>query len=113
MCKCTIWMSFSEHFQSMTSGSMLADQRWGRPESCGRWHVPASSLGGGGWRLVVINVSALSFCRWLLIETPRWMLKTKFSAAGTEGQTEADTGCVTGCMFRHTVLLRSLLFWEL
>lgn len=97
----------------MTSGSMLAEQRWGGPECCGRSLVPSSSLGGGGWSLALAGVSALSLCRWLVIEVPGWMLKTKFSAAGTEGQPEADSRCVTGCMFRHTVLLRSPLFWEL
>lgn len=77
---------------------------------CDRWHVSASStVIGGRWRYLIINVSAVSFCRWLVIEIPRWMLKTKLSLPSAF----ADARCVTGCIFRHAVLLGSLLFWEL
>lgn len=76
----------------------VADESWDHPESCGRWRVPSNSLGGGGWGLVLVDGSALSFCRWFVMEIPGWMLKTKFSAARTEGQPEAHTRCVAGCM---------------
>lgn len=61
----------------------------------------------------------MSFCTGFVTEMPGWMLETKLSllcvlaAAGTEGQLEADARCVAGCIFRHIVLHRSLLVWEL
>ena len=116
-------MRSSERLQSMTSGSMLANSEKGERvvlNPCDRWHVSASSrVIRVCWRYLIINVSVVSFCRWLVIEIPGWMLKTKssllcaFLAARTEGWHEADARCVAGCIFRHTVLLRSPLFWEL
>lgn len=85
-----------------------------------RWHVSASSgVTGVSQSCSVINVSVVSSCRCFVIEVPRWTMKAKlsllcvFAAAGTEGQPGADARCVTGCILRHTVLLKSRLFWEL
>lgn len=85
--------------------------------TCDRWRVSASGrVIGVRWSYLIINVSAVSFCRWFVIEIPGWMLKTKlsllcaFAAAGTEGQAEADARCVAGCIFRHTVLLGARCF---
>lgn len=76
-----MWVSFSGHFQSVTSGSMWL-MSWDGPESCGRWSVPVGSLGGRGWRFC-IDGSALSFCRLWRYLGGHW--KQSFLLLGLKG----------------------------